>query len=102
MAERSTFWTLGAMPFLVKVRVFIASSTRRPLMRSRTRRAFCGETRTYFAELLNSMFVSLRLWRRRGLCRYDRSRASGHSGWPGGNFGGGLHRVSLELAGEER
>ena len=88
-------------PFLVKVRVFIASSTRRPLIRSRTRRAFCGETRTYFAELLNSMFVSLRLRRRRcRRCRNDGSRASNHAGRSGGNFGGGLHRVSLELAGE--
>ena len=36
----------GAMPFLVNASVSSASSTRRPLIRSSTSRAFCGETRT--------------------------------------------------------
>src|SRR5512146_1515341 len=76
----------GAMPFLVKSRVLMASSTRRPLIRSSTRRAFCGETRTYLAAAVNSMSLSLPCRRRRrGLGR---------------GFRGRFHRVSLELAGE--
>src|SRR5271165_6283170 len=43
------------MPFLVYSSVSSASSTRRPLIRSSTRRAFCGETRTYISLAENSM-----------------------------------------------
>src|SRR6476659_3502641 len=37
----------------------MASSTRRPLIRSSTRRAFCGETRMYRAAARNSIFAFL-------------------------------------------
>src|SRR5271157_718113 len=45
------------MPFLVYSSVSSASSTLRPLIRSSTRRAFCGETRTYISLAENSMFL---------------------------------------------
>ncbi len=44
-AERRTFSTSGATDFLVNATVFSASSTPRPLIRSSTSRAFCGDTR---------------------------------------------------------
>src|SRR5258707_2622944 len=43
------------MRFLVKVSVVRASSTRRPLIRSSTSRAFCGDTRVNRAFAVNSM-----------------------------------------------
>src|SRR5579884_1675344 len=54
MAERSTFSTIGATAFFVKVTVFSASSTPRPLIRSSTSRAFCGDTRWKRASARNS------------------------------------------------
>src|SRR6266702_8703327 len=45
----------GAIRFLVKVSVVNASSTRRPLIRSSTSRAFCGDTRVNRAFALNSI-----------------------------------------------
>src|ERR1035437_8897738 len=69
------------MPFFVKSSVFNASSTRCPLIRSRTSRAFCGETRMKFALAVNSISPLLP-------CRLcSRLRSS-------------LHRVTLELAGK--
>src|ERR1700678_4009551 len=68
MAARSTFSTSGATPFLVKATVSSASPTRRPLISSSTRRAFCGDTRWNFASARNScvsscigFFLKLRL-----------------------------------------
>src|SRR5271168_2888912 len=43
------------MRLLVNASVLSASSTRRPLIKSRTKRAFCGETRTKRACALNSI-----------------------------------------------
>src|SRR3954451_2791647 len=58
MAERSNLCTSGATPFLVNANVLSACSTRRPLIRFSTRRAFCGETRMYMAFAVNSMTSS--------------------------------------------
>src|ERR1700677_89400 len=58
MAARSTFSTSGATPFLVKATVSSASPTRRPLISSSTRRAFCGDTRWNFASARNSCVSS--------------------------------------------
>ncbi len=44
-ADCSSLPTCAATRFLVNIRVLRASSTRRPLIKSSTSRAFCGETR---------------------------------------------------------
>src|SRR5262249_51212367 len=88
----SSFSIEGAIPFLVKASVFIASSTRRPLIRSNTSRAFCGETRWKRASARNScsakfMFFSpllRRCWGRRRLGRSLSCRS--------------LHRVTFKVA----
>src|SRR5208282_1001883 len=117
MADCNNFPTVAAPRFLVKASVFRASSTRRPLIRFSTSRAFCGETRMYLASARNSIIVSafhfllfavrlerkarsqpplLRLRRRRS----NRSRTAGHARRFRRRFCRRLHRVPLELAGK--
>src|ERR1035438_569321 len=114
IADCNSFATVAATRFLVKASVFRASSTRRPLIRFSTSRAFCGETRMYFASARNSIIslplarspklileprsskLSLRLRRRR---RYG-SGTAGHARRPRRGFGRRLHRVPLELTGK--
>src|ERR1051326_9114727 len=55
------------MRFLVKVSVVKASSTRRPLIRSSTSRAFCGDTRVNRAFAVNSMSLTYAL----NLCYFE-------------------------------
>src|SRR5215472_1481688 len=52
----------GAIRFLVNCSVVSASSTRLPLIRSSTSRAFCGETRVKLALALNSMKYPLHFY----------------------------------------
>ena len=51
IADCSSLPTVAATRFFVNNSVLRASSTRWPLIRSSTRRAFCGETRMYRASL---------------------------------------------------
>src|SRR5205807_9208946 len=59
--ERNSWKIAGAMRFLVNVSVVSASSTRRPLIRSNTSRAFCGDTLVNRAFAVNSMSFPQRL-----------------------------------------
>src|ERR1039457_7143999 len=96
IADCNNFATVAATRFLVNASVFRASSTRRPLIRFSTSRAFCGETRMYRASARNSIVSPLRLRRRRsygsGTARHARRSRRG--------FGRCFHRVSLELTGK--
>src|ERR1700675_263364 len=97
IADCNSLPTVAATRFFVKASVFRASSTRRPLIRSSTSRAFCGETRMYRASARNSIVASpLRLWRRR---RYG-SGSAGYARRFGCDFGRRFHRVPLELTGK--
>src|SRR5450631_2855559 len=58
IADCNSFATVAATRFLVNASVFRASSTRRPLIRFSTSRAFCGETRMYRASARNSIVRS--------------------------------------------
>src|SRR6476661_9145286 len=88
------------MRFLVKVSVVSASSTRRPLIRSSTSRAFCGDTRVNRAFAVNSMSLTLcsqsLLFRRRRCSWCGRSRTTRNTRGLGGNFRCRLHRVTFE------
>src|SRR4051812_41306995 len=92
----------GAMRFLVNASVSSARSTRIPLMRSRTRRTFCGDTRWNRASALNSIvsFLQSLLRRRRcgTRCWGDRARTARNPGGLGDDFRC-LHRVTFEDAG---
>src|ERR1700675_1257431 len=102
IADCNNLPTVAATRFLVKASVFRASSTRRPLIRFSTSRAFCGETRMYRASARNSIVRSPRplcLRRRRRGRRYG-SRSARHTRRFGCDFGRRLHRVSLELTGK--
>src|SRR5450755_4757384 len=69
IAERRTFSTTGQMPLFVVFRIVIASPAFRPRIRSTTKRAFCGETRTCLASALTAIVASSSA---RSLCRLGR------------------------------
>src|SRR6266478_8547156 len=102
IADCNSLPTVAATRFFVKANVFRASSTRRPLIRFSTSRAFCGETRMYRASARNSIVPSprplclRRRWRRR---RYG-SRSAGYARRFSCNLGRRFHRVPLELPGK--
>src|ERR1700694_4893660 len=99
IADCSSLPTVAATRFLVKANLFRPSSTRRPLIRFSTSRAFCGETRMYRASARNSIVPSPRplcLWRRR---RYG-SGSAGYARRFRCDFSRRFHRVPLELTGK--
>src|ERR1035437_7820400 len=69
IAERRTFSTTGQMPLFVVFKIVIASPAFRPRIRSTTKRAFCGETRTCLASALTAIVASSSA---RSLCRLGR------------------------------
>src|ERR1700676_4828448 len=127
-ADCSSLPTCAATRFLVKASVLRASSTRRPLINSRTSRAFCGETRKYRISALNSIVVSqyfasgsrllafsqrprarsqkqflpLRCRRSCRCRRSNRSRTARNSRWLCRYFRSRPHRVPLEIARETK
>src|SRR5450759_529856 len=60
IADCNSLPTVAATRFLVNASLFRGSSTRRPLIRFSTSRAFCGETRMYRASARNSIVASPR------------------------------------------